>query len=181
MVAGEAHSKFGVQISYRGRHCYHNVQLNRHPNRNARKGEMLFWLDKQGIRYSSDMTKTELYDLIKMHKPLAIDCSLAERGHTVIRLSPYHPYLNPIEKMWGISAKIITFKLRDIQQLAEQNFAAVAIEEWAALCRHVKALEEEYTNREHEMDSVMERIIINDNDDDDDDDDDDDMSESRVS
>ena len=44
---------------------YHNVQLNRHPNSNARKGEMLFWLDKHGIRYSSDMTKAELYDLIK--------------------------------------------------------------------------------------------------------------------
>jgi len=46
---------------------YHNVQLNRHPTSNARKGEMLFWLDKHGIRYSSDMTKAELYDLIKLH------------------------------------------------------------------------------------------------------------------
>jgi hypothetical protein len=48
---------------------YHNVQLNRHPTNNARKGEMLFWLDKHGIRYSFDMTKAELYDLIKMHTP----------------------------------------------------------------------------------------------------------------
>ena len=47
---------------------YHNVQLNRHPTSNARKGEMLLWLDKRGIRYSSDMTKAELYDLIKIHK-----------------------------------------------------------------------------------------------------------------
>jgi len=43
---------------------------------------MLFWLDKHGIRYSSDMTKAELYDLIKMHKPqyetFAIDCLLAK-------------------------------------------------------------------------------------------------------
>ena len=48
---------------------YHNVQLNRHPTNNARKGKMLLWLDKRGIRYSSDMTKAELYDLIKVHKP----------------------------------------------------------------------------------------------------------------
>jgi len=47
----------------------HNLQLNRHPTSNARKGEMLFWLDQRGIWYSSDMTKAELYDLIKMHKP----------------------------------------------------------------------------------------------------------------
>ena len=48
---------------------YHNVQLNRHPTSNARKGELMFWLDKHGIRYSFDMTKTEQYDLTKMHKP----------------------------------------------------------------------------------------------------------------
>jgi len=48
---------------------YHNLHLNRHPTSNARKGEMLFWLDKHGIRYRSDMTKAELHDLIKMHKP----------------------------------------------------------------------------------------------------------------
>ena len=77
--------------------------------------------------------------------------------------------------MWGImktriAAKNVTFKLWDIQQLVEQNFAAVTMEEWADVCRHVKAVEEEYISREHEMNSVMERIIINANDDDDNDD-----------
>jgi len=134
------------------------------------------------------MTKAELYDLMKMHKPqyetFAIDCLVAEHGHTVIRLPPYHPDLNLIEKIRGImktriAAKNVTFtrKLRDIQQLAEQNFAAGAVEEWAAVCRHVQAVEEEeYMSREYEMDNVMERIIINA-----DDDDDDDTSESTVS
>jgi transposase len=164
---------------------YHNVQINRHPTSNARKDEMLSWLDKHGIRYSPDMTKVELYDLIKIHKPqyetFAIDCLLADHGHTVIRLPPYHPDLNPIEKIWGIvksriAAKNVTFKLRDVQQLAEENFAAVTMEEWAAVCRHVKVVEEEYLSREHEMDSAMERIIINA-----DDDDDDNTSDSSVS
>jgi transposase len=85
---------------------YHNVQLNRHQTNNATKGELLFLLDKHGIRYSSDMTKAELYDLLKMHKPqyetFEIDCFLAEYGHTVIRLPPYHPDLDAIEKIWGI-------------------------------------------------------------------------------
>jgi hypothetical protein len=48
---------------------FHNVQINRNPTSNARKAEMLSWLDKHGIRYSCDMTKVELYDLIKIHKP----------------------------------------------------------------------------------------------------------------
>ena len=75
-----------------------------------------------------------------------------------------------------LAVKNVTFNLRDVQQLAEQNFAAVTMEEWAAVCRHVKAVEEEYMSREHEMDSVMERILINA-----DDDDNDDTSESTVS
>jgi transposase len=86
---------------------------------------------------------------------LAIDGLLAELGHTMIRLPPYHPDLNPIEKILGIvknkvAAKNVTFKLRDVQQLAEENFAAVTEEEWAAVCRHVTAVEEEYMSREHE-------------------------------
>ena len=48
------------------------------------------------------------------------------------------------------------------------------MEEKAALCRHVKAVGE-YMSREHEMGSVMERIIINANDDNDDD-----VSESKL-
>jgi hypothetical protein len=70
----------------------------------------------------------------------------------------------------------------NVQQLAEQNFAAVTTGEWAAVCRHVKAVEEECMSRAHKMYSVMERIIINANEDDDDDDDDDndDTSEATV-
>jgi len=49
------------------------------------------------------------------------------------------------------------------------------MEEKAAVCRHVKAVEE-YMSREHEMGSVMERIIINANDDNDNDD----VSESKL-
>jgi hypothetical protein len=97
----------------------------------------------------------------------------------VIGLLPYHPHLNPIEKIWGIAknCKNITFKLRDVQQLSEQNFAAVTMKEWAAICRHVKALEEEYISSEQEVESVMERITINV----DDDGDNNDTSESSVS
>ena len=80
-----------------------------------------------------------------------------------------------------IAVKNITFKLRDVQQLAEQqNLAAVTMEEWAAACRHVKAVGEVYTSRKHQMDNVMERTIIN-ADDGDDDDDNDGTSDSTIS
>jgi hypothetical protein len=30
------------------------------------------------------------------------------------------------------------------------------MEVWAAVCRHIKTVEEEYMSREHEIDSVMD-------------------------
>jgi hypothetical protein len=35
----------------------------------------------------------------------------------------------------------------------------LTIEEWAAVCKRVKIVEEQYLSREHEKDSAMERII----------------------
>jgi hypothetical protein len=72
----------------------------------------------------------------------------------VIRLPPYHLDLNPVEKNLGYredqnSCKNVIFMLRDVQQLAEQNFAAVTMEEWAAVRRHVKSVVEEDMSREH--------------------------------
>ena len=54
---------------------YPKVQINRRPTSNDRKGEMLFWLVKHDIWYSFGTTKVELYDLIRMHKPLIRDFS----------------------------------------------------------------------------------------------------------
>jgi hypothetical protein len=59
--------------------------------------------------------------------------------------------------------------------LAKENFAVTTMYDWAAVCRHVKAMEEDDMSREHEMDSVIERIIINT------DKDEDDTSESSIS
>jgi len=157
---------------------YHNVQFKGHPNSNTRKGEILLWVDKRGTQYRSDMKKAELYNIIKVHKPqyetFAIDRLLANHRHRVLRLPPYHPALNPIEKIWGmvktrIAAKDVTFKQQDVQQQAEENLAALTMEEWAAVCRHAKDVEEKYMSREHKMACLMERITINADDNDDDD------------
>ena len=85
---------------------YHNVRINRYPTNSVIKAEVLFCSDKHGIWYSSDMTKAELYDLIKTHKSqheiFAIDYLLADDGHAVIKLPPYHPDSNSEEKIGGI-------------------------------------------------------------------------------
>jgi hypothetical protein len=39
-----------------------------------------------------------------------------------------------------VAEKNFTFKLQDVQQLAEENFSSVKEEAWAAVCRHVSAV-----------------------------------------
>jgi transposase len=44
--------------------------------------------------------------LIKINKPtlqkFSTDSLLVRYGHVALRLPPYHPEINPIEKMWAM-------------------------------------------------------------------------------
>ncbi|XP_050497226.1 uncharacterized protein LOC126878514 [Diabrotica virgifera virgifera] len=69
---------------------YHNVQTEKCPTMSSRKAEMQQWLTTQNISFTDDMLKLELYDIIKLHKPLfktyEIDKILEDKGHSVLRL-----------------------------------------------------------------------------------------------
>jgi transposase len=77
------------------------------------------------------MFKPQLYRLIQIHKPRAqkyvVDHILASYGHTVLRLPPYHPDLNPIEMIWSqvkewVASRNVTFKTENVKLLCEQKF-----------------------------------------------------------
>lgn len=60
------------------------------------------------------MYKPELYDLVELNKPCfktyETDTLLADHGHTVLHLPPYHPDLNPIGKKWSLVEDYVTKK-----------------------------------------------------------------------
>jgi transposase len=69
------------------------------------------------------------------------DSLLARHGHVALRLPPYHPELNTIEKMWAVvknwvAMKNVTFQLQDVRKLAEEKFS-ITKEEWLPVCKHV--------------------------------------------
>lgn len=84
---------------------YHNKQVNPAPTSSWKKQDMQKWLTDNGISYCESMLKPQLYSLIKLKKPqlkmYKIDAVLAQHGHSVLRLPPYHPDLNPIELIWA--------------------------------------------------------------------------------
>lgn len=148
---------------------YHNVQECKAPSSNSRKEEMKQWLSEKNIAFASSLLKPQLYELIKLHKKQHIvykfDNLLAQHGHTVLRLPPYHPELNPIELIWGkvknsVAAKNTTFKLEDIRKLLEAEFEAVDSNYWKKCCSKVVAIEDEYLKNEISTDIVTEELII---------------------
>ncbi|GBP26282.1 hypothetical protein EVAR_95450_1 [Eumeta japonica] len=96
---------------------YPNKQSEFASTSNTKKADMQKWLREKGIQYRENMLKPELYNLIKLnkdlHKKFPMDNILAERNHSVLRLPPYHPDLNPIEMAWAnikgyVSSKNVT-------------------------------------------------------------------------
>jgi hypothetical protein len=85
--------------------AYRNVQLNPVPNSVSRKTATIDWVSDRSITFSDRMCKLSLFFLIKLRNPrfetFIIDALLAERGHSDLRLPPYHPGLNPTKPMWG--------------------------------------------------------------------------------
>jgi transposase len=149
---------------------YHNIQINRAPNSNSRRADMISWLTEKRITFSPSMLKPELYSIIKRYKMQHIqykfDAIFEENGHTVVRLPPYHPDLNPIELIWAkvkrnVAKRNTTFKLHDIWKLAEEEFASVTVEDWKSMCNHVIKIEKHYMENELMMDIQSDKIIIN--------------------
>jgi hypothetical protein len=130
---------------------------------------MKVWLDTRGIRYPEGSTKVELLQLIKINKPtfqkFSTDSLFARYGHVALRLPPYHPELNPIEKMWAIvknwvAMKNVTFQLQDVRKLAEEKFSFITKEEWLPVCKHVQEVEEKYIQNEHMVENIAEELVI---------------------
>jgi hypothetical protein len=147
---------------------YHNVTVEPNPNFNWRKKDIQKWLNERNIFFDFSETKPEVYEKIKTPKPnrqvYAIDKLLSEHGHSVLRLPPYHPELNPIELIWVlvknyVAAHNVTFNLDDVWKIAVDKFNNVKMEEWKKICDHVTKIEDDYLQREHIVDEVQELII----------------------
>jgi hypothetical protein len=80
---------------------YRSVQADKAPTKYSVKSEMISWLQRHGVACDSTVRKCPLYELILTKEPrekvFKIDQPLNARGHTVLRLSPYHCDLSPIE------------------------------------------------------------------------------------
>ncbi|EEB10046.1 hypothetical protein Phum_PHUM012940 [Pediculus humanus corporis] len=138
---------------------YQKIQLEKIPNLDSSADDMKQWLHLKNISFCDDMMKPELYDLIKIHSSKfrkqkgIIEQMLMERGHSILKLPPDHPDLNPIDLMWAdmktfLIDNIKTFDLNSLKILCQEKINNFALETWLMKCNLVKNVELQYLNSE---------------------------------
>lgn len=75
-----------------------------------------------------------------------IDGLFEQHGHTILRLPPYHPTLNPIEEVWGVlkrrvAAENVSQSDRDVFELINKHFGDLNETLWQNCCEKVKSAE----------------------------------------
>lgn len=90
---------------------YHNALLQKAPNSNSNKQAMQTWLAEKNIQFDESMKKIDIILKNKdRFKRFVIDELIQSQGFEILRLPPYHPELNPIEKIWGILKNYVANK-----------------------------------------------------------------------
>ena len=83
----------------------HSVHSEKCPTSNTRKAKRQAWLSSHGVALDDKMVRAELLILVKRNKPdspvFKVDQLVSKYGHKILRLSPYHCGLNPIELIWA--------------------------------------------------------------------------------
>ncbi|CAK1595891.1 unnamed protein product [Parnassius mnemosyne] len=145
---------------------YHSICVNRCPNSNHSKADMQKWLEKNNVSFNEQMTKPQLYELIKRNKPAPeyeIDNLMKSHGHAILRLPPYHCDLNAIEMIWSSMKRNIADKNVGksnvlMPQLIEDAFNKITPVQWKNICNHVKKIENEYRLKDAYLDEPF--IIV---------------------
>jgi transposase len=165
-VNSKASSEFGMVVDYAS---YHNVQLNPAQTYSSRKSAMIDWLSDRGIPFTDQMCKPESYSkklLSPPFKTFKIVTLFTEHGHSVLRLPPYYPDLDPIEPIGRrlkncAARKNVTFRPDDAMKLAEEKFNIITKKERSSRCNNAHQCEQNYLRLEPIIDDISEQIVVN--------------------
>ena len=149
---------------------YHSRRTSSYPLSTWTKHQLTAWLALKGIAIPPDALRAECWELAKRHRMQSADyvCDTAasEKGHTVLRLPPYHSELNPIELIWArikgyVAERNTRHTIAETRDLLEEAVKTVTPILWEDCCRHIVAEEETAWQRDICVEAVMEPVIIN--------------------
>jgi len=142
----------------------HSAVMDKMPAKGWKKSDIQLWLRDKGVEFTSDMVIAELLKLAKgvKHKYHAyrIDILAAERGHTVIRLPPYHLEFNPMEMIWAqvkayVEANTKTYEQAEVEMHLREGVRCITPENWKLCIEHVTKEEERFWEHDHLTDAMV--------------------------
>lgn len=150
---------------------YHSKTVIKMPTTSSKKGDMIEWLSSANVAFDPSQTKKELYFICKQHKgkqEYEIDQLAMEKGHTILRLPPYHCMFNPIELIWAQLKSEVKKRnsngdqsLKRVEEITHEAMNKITPETWRSCISHTKKIEEEYRAKDIAQDHLFEEFIIN--------------------
>ena len=147
---------------------YHCRQVDKIPNMNTRKAEMLDFMKRNSISEPLP-TKPVLLELIKManiQKKFELDSIAFENGHLVPRLPPYHCCLNAIKLVWHqLKSKVrrqnaYADQPEKVLQLIKEPCNEITGEHWSNYVEHVMNEELWFRERGNFLDNEIESVVV---------------------
>lgn len=131
---------------------YHNVLSEESfPQKKNTIMHLRYWLLNNGIPYTDDMIKSELFKLCSERCPkpeFALDKIAMRYGHSILRTPPYHPELQPIEVCWAIVKSHVArnndFSNTKINDLLEEGFNKVTKKTMEGILTKVQSFEDNF-------------------------------------
>ena len=149
---------------------YHSRRREAYLVKSWTKKKMVEWLTLKGIPYPDKCLKTEIWSIVKTHRPVHpeyfVDDIAKQAGHEVVRLPVAHCELNPIEMAWSqmkhyIKTHNTKFTLSEMERLTHIGFTAVTADRWISLIAHVKEkVEDHYWETDGLQMELVEEFII---------------------
>jgi transposase len=154
---------------------YHNALVDdAFPTQRTLKKDLCEWLEHNGIPWTEDMLKPELFELcqrLATRPEFKLDQLLKPAGHTALRTPPYHPELQPIETCWAVVKNYMAdqcdFTMETFTNELPKAFEKVTTETCQKVITLVVEQEEKYwiedstlyDNDEDMFDEEIEKIV----------------------
>lgn len=138
---------------------YHNVfSENAFPVPTTKKEALCDWLEKNGLPWTTDMLKPELYELCKRFAPVPeyrLDKMAEAAGHSILRTPQYHPELQPIETCWAVVKNYMAahcdFTMKNFREQLPAAFKKVTSKTCKSLIKKVVKQEEKYWSEDSRL------------------------------
>ena len=140
-----------------------------YPTSKWRMQQFVDWLTEKNITFLDKALRAELWTLVKSERekfPDKVMETVAKQyGHEILRLSPYHCELNPIELAWAAEKNYVAGENKDmsldsVEKLFRKKREELPEDFWRKCVEHVKKIEENYWESDIIQDNKVEQLII---------------------